>query len=226
MHQSCNSDIYITCYYIYVIHYFTLVAVCKICFCKKRLNFLIFLIGISSTNPSNHYQIPVAHVSTASSTSSNTPTYITNNQIHTLNHQPKIVHHVPSPGNTPQYSSLNMAQQYADQFNQQHQPQQQQQSASTKSNGNLTAKIIESLRRNNVKIIAFDFDCTIVNIHTGGQWCDSAEKLSEFVRPCFKELIPALLKCPDFFVCVATYSPQEDLIREVLKITMKDEYAV
>jgi hypothetical protein len=96
----------------------------------------------------------------------------------------------------------------------------------SKSNGNLTAKIIESLRRNNVKIIAFDFDCTIVNIHTGGQWCDTAEKLAEFVRPCFKELIPALLKCPDFFVCVATYSPQEDLIREVLKITMKDEYAV
>ena len=94
------------------------------------------------------------------------------------------------------------------------------------SSKNLTMKIIESLRRNNLKVIAFDFDCTIVNIHTGGQWCDSAEKLAEFVRPCFRELIPALLKCPDFFVCVATYSPQEDLIREVLRITMKDEYAV
>lgn len=201
---------------------------------QNKFQFLLFshYTGITSTNPSNLYQIPVAHVSTASSASSNTPPYIAGNPIHTLTHQPKIVHHAPSPGNTPQYTSpvsaansLNMAQQYTNQFNQQHQPQQQQ-SASNKSNGNLTAKIIESLRRNNVKIIAFDFDCTIVNIHTGGQWCDSAEKLSEFVRPCFKELIPALLKCPDFFVCVATYSPQEDLIREVLKITMKDEYAV
>ena len=79
----------------------------------------------------------------------------------------------------------------------------------------LTAKIIESLRRNNLKVIAFDFDCTIVSIHTGGTWFDSAEKLAEFV-----------LKCPDFFVCVATYSPQEDLIREVLRLTMRDEYAV
>ncbi len=90
----------------------------------------------------------------------------------------------------------------------------------------ITAKIIESLRRNNLKVIAFDFDCTIVSIHTGGTWFDSAEKLAEFVRPCFRELIPALLKCPDFFVCVATYSPQEDLIREVLRLTMRDEYAV
>lgn len=107
-------------------------------------------------------------------------------------------------------------------ISQQYQHQQYQQS----SNKNLTIKIIESLRRNNLKVIAFDFDCTIVNIHTGGQWCDSAEKLAEFVRPCFRELIPALLKCPDFFVCVTTYSPQEDLIREVLRIMMKDEFAV
>ena len=91
---------------------------------------------------------------------------------------------------------------------------------------NLVTQILESLRQNRIKLIAFDFDCTIVNIHTGGQWCDSAEKLAEFVRPCFRELLPALLKCPEFFVCVVTYSPQEDLIREVLRITMKDEYSV
>ena len=91
---------------------------------------------------------------------------------------------------------------------------------------NLVTQILESLRQNRIKLIAFDFDCTIVNIHTGGQWCDSAEKLAEFVRPCFRELLPALLKCPEFFVCVVTYSPQEELIREVLRITMKDEYSV
>ncbi len=113
-----------------------------------------------------------------------------------------------------------------------HQPNQQPITTYASSYSNpstsapLTAKIIESLRRNNLKVIAFDFDCTIVSIHTGGTWFDSAEKLAEFVRPCFRQLIPALLKCPDFFVCVATYSPQEDLIREVLRHTMKDEYSV
>ena len=86
--------------------------------------------------------------------------------------------------------------------------------------------IIESLKRQEIKMVAFDFDCTIVNIHTGGQWIDSAEKLAEFVRPCFRELLPALLKCDDMYVCVVTFSPQEELIREVLRFCMKEEHSV
>lgn len=91
---------------------------------------------------------------------------------------------------------------------------------------NLVAQIIELIKHLNIKLIAFDFDCTIVNIHTGGQWIDSPEKLAEFVRPCFRSLLPALLQTPDLYVCVVTYSPQEQLIKEVLKISMKDEHSV
>jgi hypothetical protein len=87
----------------------------------------------------------------------------------------------------------------------------------------LVNQIIDSFRRAKLKLIAFDFDCTIVSVHTGGQWTDTAEKLAEFVRPCFKELLAVLLKCTDFFVCVVTYSPQEELIREVLRISLKEE---
>ncbi|RNA19408.1 ATP-binding Cassette (ABC) superfamily [Brachionus plicatilis] len=78
------------------------------------------------------------------------------------------------------------------------------------------------LRAMRIRLVAFDFDCTLVSIHTGGQWPDSAEKLAEFVRPCFRDLLPELLKCSDIHTCVVTYSPQEELIRDVLRISMKE----
>ncbi len=87
----------------------------------------------------------------------------------------------------------------------------------------LIPQIVQLLRSLNLRLIAFDFDYTIVSIHTGGQWLDSPSKLAEFVRPCFRDLIPALLQCNDFHVCVVTYSPQEKLIKDVLKISMKNE---
>ena len=99
-------------------------------------------------------------------------------------------------------------------------------SLSAPSTKHLITQIIDLIKHLNIKLIAFDFDCTIVTIHTGGQWIDSPEKLAEFVRPCFRSLLPALLQCPDLYVCVVTYSPQEQLIREVLKISMKDEHLV
>lgn len=90
----------------------------------------------------------------------------------------------------------------------------------------LAQQIVELLRRLNIRLVAFDFDYTIVTIHTGGQWLDSPEKLAEFVRPCFRDLLPVLLKASDLNVCVVTYSPQEKLIREVLRISLKDEHDV
>ncbi|CAF0942147.1 unnamed protein product [Brachionus calyciflorus] len=88
---------------------------------------------------------------------------------------------------------------------------------------NLIKETITLFKQLDIKLIAFDFDCTLVNIHTGGQWLDSAEKLAQFVRPCFRDLLPLLLKTNDIHTCVVTYSPQEKLIKEVLKISMKDE---
>jgi len=98
--------------------------------------------------------------------------------------------------------------------------------SSSPNKSNLIAQTIDLIRRLKLKIVCFDFDCTIVTIHTGGQWLDSPEKLAEFVRPCFRELLPALLHTPGLHVCVVTYSPQEQLIREVLRISMKEESAV
>jgi len=83
-------------------------------------------------------------------------------------------------------------------------------------------QIIDLLRKIKIKLIAFDFDNTLVNIHTHGHWRGSAEKLAKHVRPFFLQLIAELLKCSDIFFCIVSYSPQEELIREVLKISLSD----
>lgn len=69
----------------------------------------------------------------------------------------------------------------------------------------------------NVLMVCFDFDKTLVDIHTGGRWTASAEELATHVRPCFRYLIPELFK-EKIHVCVATYSGQEQLIRDTLRI--------
>lgn len=84
----------------------------------------------------------------------------------------------------------------------------------------LVNEIIKAIKNLNLKLIAFDFDQTIVSIHTGGIWPDSAEKLAEFVRPCFLHLIPELLKCESLFISIVTFSSQENLIRDVLRISL------
>lgn len=105
-------------------------------------------------------------------------------------------------------------------------PSQQSPPSVSSPNKDLAQQIVDLIRRLNIRLVAFDFDYTIVTIHTGGQWLDSPEKLAEFVRPCFRELLPVLLKASDINVAVVTYSPQERLIREVLRISLKDEYDV
>ena len=95
-----------------------------------------------------------------------------------------------------------------------------------KSNNNkdsLSKQIIDLFKKAKLKLIAFDFDETLISVHTGGVWTDSAENLAKHIRPCFKELLLELLKSNDFYVCVVSYSPQEDLIRRVLEISIKFE---
>ena len=84
----------------------------------------------------------------------------------------------------------------------------------------LAMSIAEKLISMRLKMIALDFDQTIVSVHTGGTWPDSADKLAEFVRPCFRHLLPELLKIESLCLCVVTFSSQEELIREVLRLAL------
>jgi hypothetical protein len=64
--------------------------------------------------------------------------------------------------------------------------------------------------------VAFDFDMTIVNIHTGGRWHGTVTELQEHVRP---EFLCLIRQCHEhgIHVAIATFSSQNDLLRDVLQ---------
>lgn len=83
--------------------------------------------------------------------------------------------------------------------------------------------LVESLVKNcGVKLLALDFDRTIVSIHTAGYWQGGVENLVQHVRPCFRKLIRAALKST-LHVAVVTFSMQTDLIRQVLRAVLPPE---
>lgn len=68
----------------------------------------------------------------------------------------------------------------------------------------------------NIKLIALDFDLTIVDIHTGGAWDRTASELVSHVRPEMQCLIQHSL-AKGVQTAVASFSVQEQLIRDVLR---------
>ncbi|KAI3384958.1 hypothetical protein SNEBB_005134 [Seison nebaliae] len=105
-------------------------------------------------------------------------------------------------------------------------------------------EVVNSLFLRNIRLVAFDFDYTFITLHTGGLWAQSADALSQYVRPVFYHLIRRLLFVgnrskirtpvtkymektkknhahipPDhFIVSIVTFSPQEMLIKKVFEI--------
>jgi hypothetical protein len=71
----------------------------------------------------------------------------------------------------------------------------------------------------NIHLVAFDFDMTIVNTHTGGRWEGTAEELAPHVRPSFQCYIAACLD-RGLNVAIATFSTQTILIQFVLNATI------
>ncbi len=84
-------------------------------------------------------------------------------------------------------------------------------------------RIINELVNKGIKVLALDFDKTIVDIHTAGFWRQGTQKLADRVRPCFEALIRAALPT-QLHVCVVTYSMQPNLIRDVLRAVMPRRY--
>jgi hypothetical protein len=66
-----------------------------------------------------------------------------------------------------------------------------------------------------VRLLALDFDLTLVSIHTNGTWTAGAAELRDSLRPLFCSLIPAVQQ-QGIFVSVVTFSGQTDLIQECL----------
>lgn len=86
------------------------------------------------------------------------------------------------------------------------------------------AEIVRILCGIGAKLVCIDFDATLVRIHTGGAWTRPANELCTHVRPLFLALIPRLLSA-DVHVAVVTFSPQMQLIRQVLTLSFRAEIA-
>lgn len=82
--------------------------------------------------------------------------------------------------------------------------------------------MVQKLLSLSIKLVAVDFDKTIINIHTRGVWQFTSKSLVPRVRPSFKQFFTAMLNCSDLHVAVVTYSPQTTLIREVLEQALPD----
>lgn len=71
------------------------------------------------------------------------------------------------------------------------------------------------------KLVALDFDQTLLSIHTNGKWNRKASDLAQFVRPVFKALIPRLLR-KGLLLAIVTFSAQFALIERLLNIAFKE----
>ena len=76
---------------------------------------------------------------------------------------------------------------------------------------------IEACKKKGIRMVALDFDMTLISIHTNGKWNRSASELSQHIRPVFRSLVPALLT-NGIVISIVTFSPQVDLVERVVNL--------
>jgi hypothetical protein len=77
-------------------------------------------------------------------------------------------------------------------------------------------KVIDHLKTNvGINFLALDFDQTILNIHTGGNWKGSLEELFPHIRDVYAQLIKAALT-NGMEVAIVTFTCQTKFVRGVL----------
>ena len=77
-------------------------------------------------------------------------------------------------------------------------------------------KVIEHLKNDvGINFLALDFDQTILDIHTGGNWKGSLEELLPHIRPVYAQLIRGALT-NGMEVAVVTFTSQTKFVRGVL----------
>ncbi|GBG25420.1 Hypothetical Protein FCC1311_016382 [Hondaea fermentalgiana] len=72
------------------------------------------------------------------------------------------------------------------------------------------------LKRSHVRLLAIDFDDTLLSLHTHSTWELGPSKLAAAVRPFFMELLPAVLR-KGIIVSIVTFSSQRRLIHQTLR---------
>lgn len=81
------------------------------------------------------------------------------------------------------------------------------------------------LRACGARLVCVDLDATFLSVHTGGAWLSSAEALRPLVRGFFLRLIPLLAAPGGPKVALVTFSPQLELVRELLALCFAPEVA-
>ena len=85
--------------------------------------------------------------------------------------------------------------------------------------------IVLCLQRKNIKLIAIDFDNTLLSIHTSGLYQGSVDTLLEHIRTTFLYFIQEILDSPSFsqslHLCIVSFSSQDQLIRKLLQLAFK-----
>lgn len=75
---------------------------------------------------------------------------------------------------------------------------------------------MRKLQELGINLLALDFDQTIIDIHTYGQYKGTAEELTEHVRPELRQLMQACCH-HNIHLCVVTFSGQVKLVRGVVE---------
>ncbi|XP_052228415.1 uncharacterized protein LOC127842749 [Dreissena polymorpha] len=78
------------------------------------------------------------------------------------------------------------------------------------------ALLATAMQKKGIKLVAVDFDQTLINFHSGGVWKDSVDKLVPSVRQCIRDLIQTCLD-RDINVCIVTFFMQSWVIKELLQ---------
>ena len=76
----------------------------------------------------------------------------------------------------------------------------------------------------NINFLAIDFDQTMIDIHTGGRWKETASELAQHMRPVFLSLVP-IAHQQSMRIAVCTFSGQAKVIREVLESSFPPQIA-
>lgn len=80
--------------------------------------------------------------------------------------------------------------------------------------------LVSTLEKKGIRVVAVDFDQTLIKIHSGGIWKDSTDNLAKHIRPCMKDLLETALQ-QELIVCIVTFHSQPWVIRELLKSLLK-----
>lgn len=84
----------------------------------------------------------------------------------------------------------------------------------------IVCNLVSTLDKKGIRVLAVDFDQTLIKIHSGGVWKDSTDNLAKHVRPCMKDLLEVALQ-REMIVCIVTFHSQPRIIRELLKKLLK-----